>query len=91
VRESIAPRYPKLLMLALCQGFLKLPSQRCLAFPCALSKIGNKVAASHQVQQKPSSVLPNVILKSCKNSLREAVRPNPAVQGTLRDKAAQRP
>jgi hypothetical protein len=60
-------------MLVWCQGFLKPPSQRCLAFPCALSKIGNKVAASPQVRQKPSSVLPNVILKSCKNSLREAV------------------
>ena len=88
--ESIVPRYRKLLMLVWCQGFLNPPSQRCLAFPCALYKIGNKVAVSPQVQQKPSSVLRNVTLKCCKNSLREAVRPNPAVQGTLRDEAAQR-
>ena len=71
-------------MLVWCQGFLKLHLQRCWVFPCAPSKIGNKVAVSPLVQQKPSSVLPNVILKSCKNSLREVVRPNPAVQGTLR-------
>lgn len=68
-------------MLVWCRGFLKPPSQHCLAFQYALSKIGSKVAASLQVQQKPSSVLQNVILKSCKSSLRKVVRPNPAVQG----------
>lgn len=61
-------------MLAWRRGFLKPPLQRCLAFQCALSKIGNKVAVNHQAQQKPSSELPNVILKSCKNSLGKTVQ-----------------
>ncbi len=96
MRVSIVPRYRQLLTLAWCQGFLKQPSQHYLAFLCARSKTGNKVAASHQARQRPFSGSPNAIPRFCKSSLSNAVRPNPAVDPvrfalwTLRDEAAQR-
>jgi hypothetical protein len=67
-----------------------------LAFLCAHSKTGNKVAANHQERQRPFSGSPNAIPRFCKSSLRKVVRPNPAVDlvrfalWTLRDEAAQR-
>lgn len=85
----IAPRFLKLLTLGWCLGFLKLHLLHCLEFPCARFKIGNKGVANHRVRQKRFFASPSAILKFCKNSLREAVLPNPAVQGMLRDKAAQ--
>lgn len=71
---SIVQRFRQLLTPAWCQGFLKPPSQRCLAFLFAHSKTGNKVAANHQAQQRPFSGWPNGIPRSCKISLRKGVR-----------------
>ena len=70
--EPIVPRYPKLLMLVWYQGFLKLPSQRCLAFPCARYRSGSKAAASQAERQRRSSKLRSCTRKYCVGLQRKA-------------------
>ena len=73
---SIVRKFQKSPTLVWYPGFLKPPLQHFLEFLYAHSKTGNKAVANHPVRQPPFSRSPSAILKFCKNSLREVVRPS---------------
>ena len=79
---SIVPKFQKSPTLVWCPGFLKPLLQHCLEFLYAPSKTGSKAVANHPGRQKPFSRSLSAILKFCKNSLREVVRPSGGFKGS---------
>ena len=73
---SIVPKFQRSPTLVWYPGFLKLPLQHYLECLYAPSKTGSKAVVNHPGRQKHFSRSPSAILKFCKNSLRETVRPS---------------